>query len=245
MTNLLIFDHLTQLLTRAMFDAAMSTHFSEATAEQPASLIMADIDHFKKINDSNGHQVGDAVLKEIGFRLGQVIQGKGFAYRYGGEEFAVILPNHTADEALAVGERARCAVATEKASGLSVTSSYGVAVVPLHASSVEDWLKKADEALYDAKNLGRNLVRLSGEPPPEAHSIRRLARRVPEPGTLSDEAKEELRLQILKQGRALCPIDHIPLEHHDVTGMSDSGRSFLVNCPGCGFQTDLPSPGSR
>jgi diguanylate cyclase (GGDEF)-like protein len=56
-------DHLTQLLIRAEFDAALSLHFSEATAEQPASLIMADIDRFKKINDNYGHQMGDAILK--------------------------------------------------------------------------------------------------------------------------------------------------------------------------------------
>lgn len=238
-------DHLTQLLTRAAFDAAISERFRDATAEQPASLIMADIDHFKKINDNNGHPVGDMVLKELAHRLGQVIQGKGLAYRYGGEEFAVILPNHTADEALAVGERARRAVEAQKAGGLSVTSCYGVAVVPLHASSVEHWLKKADQALYDAKHLGRNLVRLSGEPPPESPSVRKPERKAPEPGTISDEAKEKLRLQILKQGRALCPIDQIPLEHHDITSMNETGRSFIANCPGCGFNTDLPGPGRR
>lgn len=236
-------DHLTQLLTREAFDAALLTHFSKATTEQPASLLMADIDHFKKVNDNYGHQIGDIVLKEISHRLDRIIQGKGFAYRYGGEEFAVILPNHTAEEALAVGERARRAVEAEKAGDVSVTSSYGVAVVPLHASSVEDWLNKADQALYEAKHLGRNLVRLSGEPPPETHSVRKPTRRAPEPGILSDEAKEELRLQILKRGRALCPVDQVPLEHHDSTGVNDIGKSFIVICPGCGFKTELPSLG--
>jgi diguanylate cyclase (GGDEF)-like protein len=100
-------DHLTQLGTRATFDAALSKHFEEATADQPAALIISDIDSFKKVNDQHGHQTGDAVLRELALRLGQTVQGKGFAYRYGGEEFAVILPNHAVDEAIAVAERAR------------------------------------------------------------------------------------------------------------------------------------------
>src|SRR3989442_1229427 len=170
-------DHLTQLLTRAAFEADLLRYYNEATADQPASLIIADIDHFKKVNDNHGHQAGDAVLKELAHRLRQTIQGKGFAYRYGGEEFAVILPNHTADEALAVAERARREVEMARAGSVPVTSSYGVAVVPLHASCVDQWLKKADEALYDAKRLGPNLVRVSGEPPPEAGQAKRHARK--------------------------------------------------------------------
>ena len=60
---------------------------------------------------------------------------------------------------------------------------------------------------------------------------------------ISEDAKEKLRLQILTRGGALCPIDQVPLSHHDVTAMGDTGKSFLVNCPGCGFQTSLPGPG--
>lgn len=235
-------DPLTHLLTRAAFDDALERYYKEATADQPASLIIADIDHFKKVNDNHGHQAGDEVLRELACRLLKTIQGKGFAYRYGGEEFAVILPNHTADEALAVAERARREAETAISVAGSVTSSFGVAVVPPHASNVQQWLKKADQALYDAKHLGRNLVRLSGEPPPEAGQVRQPARKQAEPGTLSDEAKEKLRLQILRHGPALCPSDQVPLQVHDMTGIGDSGSSFIVNCPGCGFQTDLPGP---
>jgi diguanylate cyclase (GGDEF)-like protein len=238
-------DHLTQLLSRAAFDAALLAQSSEATPGQPASLIMADVDHFKRINDGNGHQVGDAVLKELADRLRQVVKHKGLAYRYGGEEFAVILPNHTADEALAVAERARRAVEAANTCGLSVTSSYGVAVAPDHASTVAHWLKKADEALYEAKHLGRNLVRLSGEPPPDKSTVRRPSRKSAEPGTLSDDTKEELRLQILRHGRALCPADQIPMNHHDITTHNEVGRSFIAICPGCGLQADLPGPGRQ
>jgi len=236
-------DDLTQLLRRAAFDADLSRYFSEATDDQPASLIMADIDYFKKVNDNHGHRAGDAVLKELAHRLQQTTQGKGFAYRYGGEEFAVILPNHTADEALAVAERARRGAEAVRAGAIPVTSSYGVAVVPLHASRVEQWLEKADRALYDAKGLGRNLVRLSGEPPPEEDQVRQPARKRAKPGTLSDEAKEKLRLQILRQGVALCPSDQVPLDVHNITTHNESGRSFRVHCPACGFNADLLGPG--
>jgi diguanylate cyclase (GGDEF)-like protein len=135
--------------------------------------VMADIDHFKKINDRHGHPVGDAVLREVASRLLRVVEGKGLAFRYGGEEYAVILPNHSLDEALAVAERVRTAVEAEQAAGVSVTSSYGVAIVPSHASTVDTWLKAADDALYDAKRLGRNLVTrgTTGAEPPRSFMI--------------------------------------------------------------------------
>lgn len=236
-------DHLTQLFTRAAFDAALQQHFQQATPECPAGLILGDVDHFKKVNDCNGHQAGDAVLTELARRLRQTVEGKGFAYRYGGEEFAVVLPNHTADEALAVAERVRRSVEGEAVGAVSVTSSYGVAVVPTHASTIEQWLKMADEALYDAKHLGRNLVRLSGEPPPEAQKLREPLRKRAEPGAISDELKEAMRMQILRNGFALCPTDRVPLAVQDLTTMGESGKSFLVHCPGCGFNTNLPGPG--
>ena len=227
-------DHLTQLLTRAAFDAELFARFSAATSEQPAALVLADIDHFKKVNDNHGHPAGDAALKELAGRLQHVIEGKGTVYRYGGEEFAAILPNHTGDEAVAVAERARRAVEALTVRSLSVTSSYGVAVVPLHASSPDQWLDAADRALYDAKGLGRNSVRLSGEPPPESDRVRKPVRRRADPGTLSDESKEKLRVEILRGGPVLCPVDQIPLAAQDLTTFGELGRSFMVHCPGCG-----------
>lgn len=236
-------DYLTQLGSKAAFDAALSKHFSRATPDQPAGLIMVDIDYFKKVNDRHGHQTGDAVLKELGLRLGQTINGKGFAYRYGGEEFAVILPNHTVDETVAAAERARLRVEQEKICTIAITSSFGVAIAPLHASETEQWLRKADQALYEAKDLGRNLVRLSGEVAPKMGQVRQPTRKLAEPGTLSDEMKERLRLQILRNGSASCPSDDIPLKALEDTQYGEAGRSFLVHCAGCGFHAHLPGPG--
>lgn len=239
------YDDLTKLFTRAAFNGALRYHATRATDDQPASLIMADVDHFKKVNDDHGHPKGDAVLKEVARRLLAVASGKGDAYRYGGEEFTVILPNHAPDEALAIAERARRSLEASKVDGLSITSSYGVATVPVHAATPEDWLMKADKALYDAKNLGRNLVRLAGEPPPQPGQSRQPARKQAVPGTLSPEAKEQLRLAILRHGSALCPIDQVPLTAHRMNTVGSGGQDIMVNCPGCGFNAHLQGPQAR
>src|SRR6266480_1770986 len=91
-------DHVTQLLGRATFDSVLREQCVRATAEQPVSLILADIDHFKTINDTHGHPFGDAVLREVADRLERVVRNKGSAFRYGGEEFAAVLANHISEE---------------------------------------------------------------------------------------------------------------------------------------------------
>ena len=84
-------DHLTRLSTRAAFDAALRQLSDEATALLPAALLMADVDHFKKINDTHGHPAGDEVLRTVAATVERTVRGKGTAYRYGGEELAVLL----------------------------------------------------------------------------------------------------------------------------------------------------------
>ena len=238
-------DHLTRLCTREAFDAALSALAAGATARAPAALVMADVDHFKKFNDTHGHPVGDAVLRAVAGILAATIQGKGTAYRYGGEEFALLLPNHSVDEATAVAERARVAIESERISGLNVTASFGIAAMPAHATTAEGCLTNADRALYDAKHYGRNVVRIFGEPAPQPDQpSRRPARKAPKPGGLPDDAKERLRRAILKYGEAYCPVckDEIPLNAQDVSTHNDLGKSFLVHCPACGFSTTLSAP---
>lgn len=168
---------MTSLPNRSAFDGALERFFQESTVDQPCTLIFADIDHFKSFNDKHGHQIGDNILRDVAQCLKISINNKGFAYRYEGEEFATILPNHTAEEAIAVAERCRRKIETLRYAADSVTMSFGLAVVPSNIFSSDEWLKKADEALYDAKHLGRNLVRLLGEPPPETGKIRKPARK--------------------------------------------------------------------
>ncbi len=171
-------DHLTDLLPRKAFDSDLAQAASSASAGEPASLIMADIDLFKRVNDTHGHQTGDAVLQEVARRLRRATAGKGHAYRYGGEAFVVLLPNHTTEEALAVAERARRAIERERINDIAVTSSFGVATLLERATDPAGWLKAADDAMYEAKRQGRNQVRLAsgssaasghveGAPPPD------------------------------------------------------------------------------
>ena len=235
-------DHLTYLYTRAAFDRALDQALQDASIENPQSLIFLDLDHFKSVNDNHGHQTGDEILRQVADKLQDVTRRKGSCYRYGGEEFAVLLPNHTIEEALAVGKRARIAIQLMETSVGSITASFGIATAPLHTSTAAELLEMADKAVYDAKTLGRNLVRHFGEPPPEHEKPKKPARKQAKPGTLSDEQKEALRIEYLRNRYIECPIDQVPLVVHDVTGLGEKGSSFLVHCPGCGFSSDLPSP---
>ncbi len=130
---------------------------------RPVAAIMLDIDHFKRFNDSFGHEAGDLVLRELAGALGRSTRGSDVASRYGGEEFLVLLPECPFDAALRRAERMREEVAKlelrydDRPLG-PVTVSLGVAVFPDHASESEELLRHADEALYLAKQAGRNRV---------------------------------------------------------------------------------------
>jgi len=130
---------------------------------RPVAAIMLDIDHFKRFNDSFGHEAGDLVLRELAGALGRSTRGSDVASRYGGEEFLVLLPECPFDAALRRAERMREDVAKlelrydDRPLG-PVTVSLGVAVFPDHASESEELLRHADEALYLAKQTGRNRV---------------------------------------------------------------------------------------
>lgn len=133
-----------------------------AASATPRALaaIMMDIDHFKKVNDTYGHRRGDEVLVSVASTLRQIIGRRGRAYRWGGEEFVVLLPGFSEGEAAAVGERLRAAIEGAdlgRQEPKSVTASFGVAEL----SPEEDpaaFIERADKALYRAKNGGRNRV---------------------------------------------------------------------------------------
>lgn len=181
-------DHLTHLLNREALDRDVSARIAEARIDgRPLGAVFVDLDHFKKVNDERGHSAGDGVLKGVAATLQSIAEGKGRVYRYGGEEIVLLLPNHSPDEATAVAERARRTLKGQPIHGLSVTASFGVACFPDHADSAPHLLQAADRAVYEAKSLGRNLVRVSGEPPPrnEERTERKPARKVAQPGGLS------------------------------------------------------------
>lgn len=153
-------DNLTGALNRgAVFERAH--HYLEHSS---LSLIVLDIDFFKRINDEFGHPTGDAVIRELVNRLRKALCGKGDIGRVGGEEFTVLLPNVALDDAVQMAERIRLAIVQEVFPCLPsrpVTSSFGVSWNPV-GSDFEDAYARADTALYRAKHGGRNRVEREG-----------------------------------------------------------------------------------
>ncbi|CAK0751328.1 hypothetical protein CCP4SC76_2260007 [Gammaproteobacteria bacterium] len=152
---------------------------------KPLSLILLDLDHFKAVNDTLGHPTGDAVLQEIGKRVGAHVRTMDLAGRYGGEELVLLLPETEQQEAIIVAERLRVAIAEcpvhygDSGKSVSVTASLGVGTFDPKAeqtTEVEviamDLIHRADRELYDAKHNGRNQVR----PNPAAKELSLLAR---------------------------------------------------------------------
>ena len=157
-------DALTGLWNRgAIFDLCAREHARARREERPLSVVMVDLDHFKKVNDTWGHPVGDRVLIETAHRLGSGIRSYDAVGRYGGEEFLVILPGSGRDAAMARADQLRLSVGSRPVTvgghDLTVTASMGVAAsLPAGTLDLEGLLRAADEALYRAKNEGRNRV---------------------------------------------------------------------------------------
>jgi diguanylate cyclase (GGDEF)-like protein len=155
-----ILDGLTGMFNRTALDAR--THEIEhhaAVSGHPVAVIVADVDHFKAVNDGHGHGVGDDVLRHLAAVLRRELRAFDLAYRVGGEEFAVIMPGADERAAAELAERLRIAVAGERVAGLGVTMSFGVAAAAPGAFSWAALYARADAALYGAKQDGRNAVR--------------------------------------------------------------------------------------
>lgn len=163
--ELSVLDQLTELHNRRYMMTRLQQFIHRSVlGEKPLSVIMADIDHFKHVNDTYGHQAGDDVLREISRRFLASVRPTDIVCRSGGEEFVVILPETSGDKACAAAERIRRAVAAEPfeilggSRRLEVTLSAGVATLQLADDTPETILGRADTALYRAKTDGRNRV---------------------------------------------------------------------------------------
>jgi diguanylate cyclase len=167
-------DPLTSLANRKFFDDALATTIAAAHARhEPLSLLLMDIDHFKKFNDSYGHVTGDQVLRLAAIAVKQNVKGRDIAARYGGEEFAVILPDTALRSAITLADHIRRVVMNKKLMKRStgqdlrrMTISIGVATLG-QIDSPQSLIERADVCLYAAKRCGRN--RVIGEADPEAN----------------------------------------------------------------------------
>jgi diguanylate cyclase (GGDEF)-like protein len=160
-----VIDPLTGMLNRN----ALQTRIAElsqqaAILREPVALIVGDLDHFKAINDGHGHAAGDAVLKDVAYRMRKSLRAYDLAYRLGGEEFLVVLPGAGTEQAAEVAEALRRAIGDEPIAGLLVTISFGVSASAPGEFQYDDVFGEADLALYRSKQEGRNRVRVNDCP---------------------------------------------------------------------------------
>ncbi len=160
-------DPLTQLLNRRGLDAALNTHFRRGAGT--AHLLLIDIDHFKRINDTHGHHIGDAVLCGVADALRGAVRKGDLVCRLGGEEFAAICLESDSASALQVAERVRSAIEQKSMSqgarrnGVHCTVTIGISHGFIGEASLEQAMRQADVALYRGKSAGRNRIELHGE----------------------------------------------------------------------------------
>jgi two-component system, cell cycle response regulator len=163
--ELAVTDPLTGLNNRRYLDNHLNVLFNRSMARgRPLSVLITDIDRFKHVNDTYGHDGGDQVLKEFANRVRSTVRGADLACRYGGEEFVVVMPDTSPEVAAAVAERLRAAIESTpfllRSSGetLSITASFGISSRIASVITPDQLMKQADLALYEAKNTGRNRV---------------------------------------------------------------------------------------
>ncbi|HBY09597.1 MAG TPA: GGDEF domain-containing protein [Chloroflexi bacterium] len=167
MSDMFSLDQLTGLMTRAAFDEKFKTLIQTAAEDgQSLSLAFLDIDHFLAINTNFGHNGGDQVLQAIAHILQELAGELAHVARYGGDEFALIFPHIEREQAFLVLERVRAEIESQAQFGsvtTHLTVTAGIAAFPIDGSSENEILRKADQALYRAKKIGRNNVRLAYE----------------------------------------------------------------------------------
>jgi diguanylate cyclase (GGDEF)-like protein len=149
-------DGLTALANRRVFEEGLAREVARSyRTHDPLSLVVFDVDHFKQVNDTLGHQAGDDVLRYVAKSLATTAREIDLVARYGGEEFIVILPDCSLEDAMGVAERMRSGVSRDPGMR-GVTLSAGVACLPTNADDGESLLAAADEAMYKSKKAGRN-----------------------------------------------------------------------------------------
>jgi len=240
-------DSVTGLLGKGAFTRDLQSSFTSAHKDKsPLAMIMIDLDHFKPLNDTLGHPMGDVALKGVSTLIQKAVKNRGTAYRWGGDEFSVLLPNHTASDAVLLAERIRAAVADAyiPTKNLFVTLSVGVAEIQPTMVDCAELEHNADQAQIVAKK-SRDLVRIFGEPP---YSEEEASERVPlrkQPSTqdsFDDDQRDSIRLNFFQSGLARCPFDSAKLEVEKLQIDERRTPDLLVRCPICGRNDMISGP---
>jgi diguanylate cyclase (GGDEF)-like protein len=159
-----VLDPLTGLLNRSSLESrAVEIEQQARLTGGPVSLVLLDLDRFKRVNDTHGHERGDAVLRDVAYEMRKSLRSFELVYRIGGEEFLVLLPGVALPEAVEVAERVRQAVTDARPGDLDVTISAGVAAGTGEAIRCDHLFRAADHALLEAKRAGRDRVEAAGD----------------------------------------------------------------------------------
>jgi diguanylate cyclase (GGDEF)-like protein len=159
-----VLDPLTGLLNRSSLESrAVEIEQQARLTGGPVSLVLLDLDRFKLVNDTHGHERGDAVLRDVAYEIRKSLRSFELVYRIGGEEFLVLLPGVALHQAVAVAERVRQAVTEARPGDLDMSVSAGVAAAAGEAIRYERLFRAADHALLEAKRAGRDRVEVAGD----------------------------------------------------------------------------------
>jgi diguanylate cyclase (GGDEF)-like protein len=237
------FDDRLPLLRTKAFEPDRETYVEEATKGGfPLALVIIDVDNFGQFNKTHSLEIGNEVLIAVSEILNNRTRGKGRAYRYGGDEMAILLPNYSKAEAITLAEIIRVEVAesvvtTKK---LKVTITLGVASLPQDAQDGKSLFNAANEALKSAKNLGRNLVRAAGDPD-KAEPKRLPERKQPTSQEgWSEDQHRAFRTLHFRGESPTCPQDGAFLRIKEIREVGFRTPSLHVDCPMCGRQEYLP-----
>ncbi|MEA2424466.1 MAG: two-component system, cell cycle response regulator, partial [Thermoleophilaceae bacterium] len=158
-----VLDPLTGLLNRGALEARFAEVAEQARVlERPVCIVMCDLDNFKTVNDQHGHERGDVVLREVSAQMRKSLRSFELFYRLGGEEFLVLLPGIDLPMGIQIAESLRAVVAEGKPGGVPITASLGVSAAMGDGIDFVSLYRAADEALYRAKDGGRNQVAAAG-----------------------------------------------------------------------------------
>jgi len=221
-------DGLTGVLNHRAFQERIREQVASASLSQPLSLIMLDLDGFKKINDRLGHQKGDELLRAC-TEACVTVAGGNCVYRYGGDEIAVVVANHDIDEACLVAERIRNLVLASDIDQVEITVSLGVATYPGTASTTDELTYQADSAMYAAKSTGKNRV----------CRFDQITQKPPVPGFLSPSG-EPLTLGVLATALGISE-EAVVAEIRRVLGDTPMATALLEGLGGATRRTPPPA----